>query len=45
MIYLPGEFERITENIIIPKLEEYYKTGLHPYIQYEAQQYHSDGTV
>jgi hypothetical protein len=45
MVYLPGEFEKITNNIINPKIEEYYKTNVLPYIQYETQQYCKDGTL
>jgi hypothetical protein len=44
-VYLPGEFEKITKNIINPSVEKYYETGILPYIQYEAQQYHRDGTL
>jgi hypothetical protein len=45
MVYPPGEFERIKNNIINPKIEHFYKTGAVPYIHFETQQYRKDGTM
>jgi hypothetical protein len=44
-VYLPGEYEKIKKTIINPTAEKYYATGTPPYMQYEIQQYHKDGTL